>query len=119
MGTEIRRRTRRRQEAVSYTHLVWALLTPVIIMGGILSGVFTATEAAGVACVYAAVIGGFVYKELNLKGLIDSLIESSKTTGIVLIVVGFASLFTWVITMQMIPQPVSYTHLDVYKRQVV
>ena len=86
---------------------VWALLTPVIIMGGILSGVFTATEAAGVACVYAAVIGGFVYKELNLKGLIDSLIESSKTTGIVLIVVGFASLFTWVITMQMIPQQIA------------
>ena len=86
---------------------VWALLTPVIIMGGILSGVFTATEAAGVACVYAAVIGGVVYKELNLKGLIDSLIESSKTTGIVLIVVGFASLFTWVITMQMIPQQIA------------
>lgn len=86
---------------------LWALITPIIIMGGILSGVFTATEAAGVACIYAALIGVFVYHELDLKGIKESLIESSKTTGIVLLVVGFASLFTWVITMQMIPQQIA------------
>lgn len=86
---------------------VWALITPIIIMGGILTGIFTATEAAGVACVYALLVGKFVYRELDLKGVKNSLIEASKTTGIVLLVVGFASLFTWVITMQMIPQQIA------------
>lgn len=86
---------------------VWALMMPIIIMGGILSGVFTATESAGVACIYGIIVGFLVYKELTLKGLVDSLIEASRTTGIVLIVVGFASLFTWVITMKMIPQQIS------------
>ena len=86
---------------------IWALITPIIIMGGILTGVFTATESAAVAVGYSLLIGTFVYKELTLTKVKDCLFDAAKTTGTVLIIVGFASLFTWVITMQMIPQQIA------------
>ncbi|WP_066456289.1 TRAP transporter large permease [Anaerotruncus rubiinfantis] len=82
---------------------VFALLIPVIILGGIMSGIFTATESASIAVVYALLIGIFIYKTLPLREILASLIDASKTTGMVLLVVGFASLFTWVISMQMLP----------------
>lgn len=91
----------------SFKKAIWALITPIIIMGGILSGIFTATESAAVAVAYSLIIGFFVYKELSLKKLMKSLISAAKTTGTVLLVVGFAALFTWVITMQKIPQMIA------------
>ncbi len=68
-----------------------------------MSGIFTATESASIAVVYALLIGIFIYKTLPLREILASLIDASKTTGMVLLVVGFASLFTWVISMQMLP----------------
>lgn len=91
----------------SFKEAIWALITPVIIMGGILSGVFTATESAGIATFYSLLVGIFVYHELDFKKICKSLISSAKTTGTVMLVVGFASLFTWVITMQMVPQTIA------------
>lgn len=84
-----------------------ALLMPVIIIGGIMSGIFTPTESATVAVFYALIVGMFVYKELKLKDLYPALIDCAKSTGQVLVVVAFASLFTWVITVNNIPQAVS------------
>ena len=84
-----------------------ALLMPVIIIGGIMSGIFTPTESATVAVFYALVVGMFVYKELKLKDIYPALIDCAKSTGQVLVVVAFASLFTWVITVNNIPQTVS------------
>lgn len=84
-----------------------ALLMPVIIIGGIMSGVFTPTESATIAVFYALIIGMFVYKELKFKDIYPALVDSAKSTGQVLVVVAFASLFTWVITVNNIPQAVS------------
>ncbi len=84
-----------------------ALLMPVIIIGGIMSGKFTATESGAIAVFYAMVVGAFVYRELKLEQMISVLINCAKSTGQVLIVVAFASLFTWIITVNQIPQQIS------------
>ena len=84
-----------------------ALIMPIIIIGGILSGIFTATESGAIACAYAIVIGGLVYRELKLKNMFALLVDCAKSTGQVLVVVACASLFTWVITVAQVPQTVS------------
>lgn len=71
-----------------------------------MSGVFTPTESAAIAVIYSIVIGMFIYHELKLKDIWDTMIDSAKATGQVLLVVAFASLFTWVITVNNIPQTV-------------
>lgn len=86
---------------------ILALIMPVIIIGGILSGVFTATESGAIACAYALILGGLVYKELKLKNMFGLFVDCAKSTGQVLIVVACASLFTWVITVAQVPQAVS------------
>ena len=83
---------------------ILALLTPIIILGGIMGGVFTATEAATVAVIYSIIVGAFIYRVLTLKDFLESLVDAAKTTGMVLMVVGFANLFTWVISMMLLPQ---------------
>ena len=84
-----------------------ALIMPIIIIGGILSGVFTATESGSIACVYALILGLFVYRELDPRKLFGLFVDCAKSTGQVLFVVACASLFTWVITVAQVPQAVS------------
>lgn len=82
----------------------WALGVPIIILGGIFSGVFTPTEAAGVSVIYALFISFFVYKELDLKKLYETLVESSTTIGQLMLLLAGASLFGWVLTVSFVPQ---------------
>ena len=84
-----------------------ALVMPFIIVGGILSGVFTATEAAVVAAVYSFVVGIFVYRELKMRDIPEILFRSSVTTAMVLIIVGVANLVSFVLAMNQIPQAVA------------
>jgi tripartite ATP-independent transporter DctM subunit len=74
-----------------------ALLFPLIVLGGIYSGVFTPTEAAAVSCVYAAIIGAFVYKGLKIRNTASSVVESTATTGMILILLGAGIFFTRVL----------------------
>lgn len=83
-----------------------SLLMPLIIIGGIMSGIFTPTESAAIAVVYSIITGMLIYRELTLKDIWETMIDSAKATGQVLLVVAFASLFTWVITVNNIPQTV-------------
>ncbi len=87
----------------SFKKSFWALLTPVIILGGIISGVFTPTEAAVVAVVYAFFISFVVYKTLRLKQLLPMVVGSAVTTALILVVMGAASVFGWIVTMENIP----------------
>lgn len=82
---------------------VWALLVPVIILGGIYSGIFTPTEAGAVAVIYATLIGLFVYKDIRLNDLPDILAGSAKTSGTILILVIMATAFGRLITLAQIP----------------
>ena len=80
------------------------LIMPVIILGGILSGIFTATEASGIAVVYSLIIGFFVYRNLKLIDLKEISISTAKTTGMVFLVIACANMFNWVISIERIPQ---------------
>ena len=85
-----------------------SLLMPFIIIGGIMTGIFTPTESASIAVVYSIITGMFIYKELKIKDIWPVMVDTAKATGQVLVVVAFASLFTWVITVNNIPQSVGY-----------
>lgn len=88
----------------TFKEAVWALLTPIIILGGIYSGAFTPTEAAVVAVVYALLVGLFIHRELKLKDLPNIFINAAVTTGSVIIILGFATAFARYITIQQVPQ---------------
>lgn len=77
-----------------------ALLMPIIIMGGIVLGVATPTEAAAVAAAYALLIGVFVYRSFGLKSVLGSLVETVETTSVVMLMVGASSLFGWILVRE-------------------
>ncbi|OAS89041.1 MULTISPECIES: TRAP transporter large permease [Metabacillus] len=81
----------------------WALLTPFIILGGVYGGIFTPTESAVIAVIYAFIIGIFVYKELNLQQIKKSIISSSIMTGAILIILSTAAAFSKLIAIYHIP----------------
>jgi tripartite ATP-independent transporter DctM subunit len=77
---------------------IWALLTPLIILGAILSGVTTITEAGALAALYAFLVGVFVYKNLGFKEIYDSLKNSVILSGVVFFLIGSANILGWVVT---------------------
>lgn len=93
-----------REKLLATRDAIWAILVPVIILGGIYSGIFTPTEAAVVACVYAIIIGFFVYKELTFKKLYEVFKRSTLTLGSAIIIVAFSSIFGRILTIQQVPQ---------------
>ena len=86
---------------------VLALFMPIIIIGGIMSGIFTPTESGAVAVFYSLVVSAFIYHEMDWKTFWEALVNSAKSSGQVLVVVACASLFTWVITVNQVPQSVT------------
>lgn len=91
----------------------WGIGVPVIILGGIYGGVFTPTEAAAVAAVYSLVVSMFVYREINLKKLIDVTLKSALTTVQVMILVAAASVFSWILTAQGITVSIATSILSI------
>ena len=85
----------------------WALLSPVIILGGIYGGIFTPTEAAAVSVIYSLIIGLFVHKELNFKDMLEVTKRSCETTATILVVIGCATGFSKVLTLGRIPTTVA------------
>ncbi|TJZ91395.1 TRAP transporter large permease subunit [Paracoccus gahaiensis] len=83
---------------------IWALLLPVIIIGGIRSGAFTPTEAAVVAAVYAIVISTLVYRELTFQTFVEVLMQAGRSTAMVMFLVGAAMVAAWLITVAQLPQ---------------
>lgn len=80
-----------------------ALLMPGIILGGIYSGIFTPTEAGAVAVFYGIVVSAFYYKSLKLKKFLDITTGSAVTSAIILVIIGFAAVFGWIMTTQQLP----------------
>jgi tripartite ATP-independent transporter DctM subunit len=81
----------------------WALLLPVIIFGGILGGVFTPTEAAVVAVIYAIIIGMMVYREITPSFLLRAFVRTGVTSGVVMLLIGSANIFAWLMTVSGVP----------------
>lgn len=96
----------------------WGLLTPLVILGGIYGGFFTPTEAAAVAVVYGLIVGGFVYREIKWKDLLDALIECGSSTAVVMLVVASATVFAWVITTEGVTEAVSAALLSIASTRV-
>ena len=82
----------------------WALMTPVVLLGGMLSGVFTPTEAAAVATLYALILGLFVYRSFSLARLPRLILDTVETTGVVMTLVMVAKLLGWCLAISRIPQ---------------
>ncbi|MBT8334295.1 MAG: TRAP transporter large permease [Desulfobacterales bacterium] len=84
--------------ATTFKRAFLSLLTPVIIVGGILTGAFTPTEAAISACVYALILGVIVYRTLSWKRLLHVSMDTIETSAIILFIVAAASIFAWILT---------------------
>ena len=82
----------------AFKDAVWGLLMPVIILGGIYGGIFTPTEAAAVSAIYGFVVGIFVYKSVNVKGIIRILKQTASQTAVVMLIIGCAAVFGKVLT---------------------
>ncbi|MDL2226165.1 TRAP transporter large permease subunit [Deltaproteobacteria bacterium OttesenSCG-928-M10] len=84
----------------SFKDAVWALLVPVIILGGIYTGIFTPTEAGAVAAAYGLLAGSLIYKELSFKLTVKVFITSAVNVSMVLLIVSCASAFSWLLNMK-------------------
>lgn len=82
---------------------IWALFAPVVILGGIYGGIFTPTEAAGVACIYAVLVARFVYREMSWLEVWFTAIDSARVIAQILIIVSAAGAYSWVITTSGFP----------------
>ena len=83
---------------------IWALLMPIIILGGIFGGIFTPTEASAVAVVYSLIISLFVYKDMSFKELPQVFVEGAVSTATIMVIVGLSSASSYVITTSGLPQ---------------
>ncbi|MFC3606787.1 TRAP transporter large permease [Stutzerimonas tarimensis] len=92
---------------------IWALLAPVVILGGIYGGVFTPTEAAMVGALYSLIIGLFVYRDLQWRALVPLFIKSMRTTTVIMFIIVVAYGFAWIIASEQIPSQISEVLLGV------
>lgn len=103
----------------SFKEAFWSLLVPVIILGGIYGGIMTPTESAIIACNYGIIVGLFVYKEIKFKELPQIFAKSALTSGTVLILIGFATAFGRILTLQHIPTMISSAILGITSNKYI
>ena len=103
----------------AFKEAFWGLMSPVIVLGGIYSGFFTPTEAAAVAVIYSFIVGAFIYRELTFDKLIETLFETAKTTGIILLIIMNAGIFAWVLTQQGIAADLTEVALELTQNKYV
>lgn len=84
----------------SFSQAFWAVAMTILILFGILGGVFTPTEASIIAVVYAVIVGKFIYKELKFRHMPKIIIESMRMTASIMLLVGFANLFAWIMASE-------------------
>lgn len=91
----------------SFVDAIPAIIMPLIIVGGILSGVFTATEAGAVASAYGLLVGIFIYKEIRFSDFVPTILSSAKTTGMSMMIVASAMAFSWILAKEGFPSYVA------------
>lgn len=114
LGIPVESRSSWRERLVSAKSSIAALVTPFIIMGGILSGMVTPTEAGALAAAYAFVISAFVYRELSLNDFIQALLGTAVTTGVVMLVVAVASTFAWILAFESVPAMLASAMVSIF-----
>lgn len=108
-----------REILISFARAFFSLFLIIIVIGGILAGVFTATEAAAIAVVYAFVLSVIVYREIKLSDMPELLLQTGITTAVVMLLIGASSGMSWIMTMANIPQSVSATLLGLSDNPIV
>ncbi|WP_078382055.1 TRAP transporter large permease [Sutcliffiella halmapala] len=103
----------------SFTGAFWALLMTLIILYGILGGYFTPTEASIVAVIYALIVGIFICKELPIRKIPAIMVQTMSSTASIMLLVGFANLFGWILVSERIPQMVADLILGISTNSVI
>jgi TRAP-type C4-dicarboxylate transport system permease large subunit len=103
----------------TFRRAFFTLLLIVIVIGGILGGIFTATEAAAIAVVYAFLLSVVIYREITIKDLPKILLDTGITTAVVMLLIGASSGMSWIMTMANIPQTVSAALLGLSENPIV
>ncbi len=103
----------------AFLDAIWGLLMPFIILGGIYGGIFTPTEAAGVAVIYGLLVGIFVYKEIKIKDLWNLFVDSAISSATVMYIVACASVFAWLLTTAHIASDLSAGLLSISSNKYV
>ena len=98
---------------------IWALFAPIIILGGIYSGIFTPTESAVVAVVYSLIIGVFVYKELNYRKLKEAFYKAAVLNGVIVFIIGFSGAMAKFLALENVPQKVSEGILSITSNPIL
>jgi TRAP-type C4-dicarboxylate transport system permease large subunit len=103
----------------TFRRAYFTLLLIVVVIGGILGGIFTATEAAAIAVVYSFLLSVVIYREINLKELPQILLDTGITTAVVMLLIGASSGMSWIMTMANIPQTVSAALLGLSDNPII
>ena len=118
-GFEPSKKATRQEKIQAFKDAILAILMPVIILGGIYSGVFTPTEAAVIAVFYGLIVGVFVYKEIKLSDIPRILTDSAITMSTVLLIMSASTIFGWILTKLQIPQAVAKGFLGISARKYI
>ena len=97
----------------------WAILAPIIILGGIYTGVFTPTEASVVAIFYSVLIGTVIYRSLSLADIVNSIMQTAKLTGIAFLIIYTTMVFGEILTLHRIPQQIATVLLETTQNKII
>jgi TRAP-type C4-dicarboxylate transport system, large permease component len=97
----------------------WALMVPVIVLGGIYGGVMTPTEAAAIAAFYGMIVGLFLYREMDAKVFFNSCVESCETSSIIIVLMAMATLFGNIMTIEDVPGTIARAILSFTESKIV
>jgi tripartite ATP-independent transporter DctM subunit len=117
-GYKLGERSSIKQVIKTFIDAIPSLFLLVVVIGGIVTGIFTATEASAIAVLYTLILG-FLYKEINFKNLPQVLLDSSATTAIVMLLIGASMSMSWVMSYENIPQNISDVLLHVSDNKIV
>lgn len=117
-GFSAGKRSSLRQIVKTFVDAFPSLLLLVVVIGGIVTGVFTATEASAIAVLYCLILG-FVYREIQWKDLSGILLESASTTAVVMLLIGASMCMSWVLSYENIPQDISNSLLTISENPII
>lgn len=97
----------------TFKEAIWGLMMPIIILGGIMTGIFTPTESAAIAVVYGLFVSFFIYRELEIKDLVPIFYKASLNSAMIMLLIAAASPFGWIMTIEKVPQIASAAILSI------
>ncbi len=114
----LERKQSAREVIVAFKRAILPLLTPAIILGGILGGIVTPTEAGMIGVIYALILGLFVYRELRWRQLMPIFVNTASLTGMILLLVGTATLLSWIFAAERVPNLLAHSILQLSSSSV-